>query len=277
MYRILLIFLFLISTQALPQVNRRESFIEFSGNQYLWTSGIALADLILTFQPLPDKAKWNGGVLFDSAVRDFLRLSSRDARDRAATVGNVMLSTLVAYPIVVDAALDAGWVQNDSQMAIQMALMDARAFLLTGLGVLLFKQIVARERPYQSECSDPNYDGGCNTGDSRVSFFSGHTAFSFTGAGLICAHHKGLELAGGMSPCYVSVGAAFAVGLTRILADRHYASDVLVGATIGWLSGYVMTRAFHYSEADKSVSTGVALVIPTVSDRGLGLTLNLKL
>ena len=66
-------------------------------------------------------------------------------------------------------------------------------------------------------------------------------AFSFTGAALICVHHFENELLG--SPWDgVSCAAGYAVAATtasfRIVADVHYASDVLLGATIGTLVGY---------------------------------------
>ncbi len=274
--------LFLVIALALPypasaKVARNDNYTDFSNTQFGLLSGMAVANLLLALQDPPDTARWNGGILFDGPVRSALRLDTRDARDRIGTVGDIMLYSLVAYPGVVDAGLDAGLSQKDGHIASQMFFANTQAFLLTGLAVLLFKQVAARNRPYQGECaSDPNYDSGCNRGESRVSFFSGHTAFSFTGAGLICAHHKGLDLAGGMTPCYISIGAAFLVGLTRILADRHYASDVLVGAVVGWLSGYTMTRSAHYSSGPSTGGPN-AMVMPNFQNQGLGLTFSFGL
>jgi len=52
------------------------------------------------------------------------------------------------------------------------------------------------------ECaSDPDYDRDCADDVQRnQSFLSGHTAMSFTGAGLICVEHANLALYGGGSP-----------------------------------------------------------------------------
>lgn len=276
-----LFFSFLVAIGLLnPRVSpasvvEKEPLIAFQSHQYYLLPALAAGNLIFLFTGTPGSSRWSGGILFDGAARDALRLSSKDSRDTAAKVGDWLLYSLIAYPTVIDAGLDAGLLQKDSRAAGNIALMNTQAFLITGLASLVFKKLTARERPYVKDCvGDPAYDSGCGSTDQQMSFFSGHAAFSFTAAGLICAHHKSLDLGGGMAPCYVSIAAAVAVGLSRVMADRHYASDVVFGAVVGWLSGFVLTRASNYgsSPATGVVGTGAA-IIPDARSRGLGLSL----
>lgn len=67
--------------------------------------------------------------------------------------------------------------------------------------------------------------------ENNYSFFSGHTSTAFTGAGLICMQEKGKGW------CYPSLVLAATAGYFRIAAKKHYLSDVLVGAGIGYLNG----------------------------------------
>ena len=276
-----LIFFFLVaiclagSRTSSAAVIEKEPLIPFQNHQYYLLPALAAGNLLFLLTGTPGSARWSGGILFDGPIRDALKLSSRDSRESAAKIGDLILYSLIAYPTVVDAGVDAGLVQKDSRVAGNIALMNSQAFLITGIASLLFKKLTARERPYAKECAaDASYDSGCGANDEHMSFFSGHAAFSFTAAGLICAHHKALDLGGGMAPCYVSLAAAVAVSLSRVMADRHYATDVMFGAVVGWLSGYVLTRASNYGTNPSSGLAGTgAAILPNASSRGLGLSL----
>ena len=85
------------------------------------------------------------------------------------------------------------------------------------------------------------------------SFFSGHTAMSFTGAGLACSHHFYHDVLGGGTwdgvACATAMTAAATVGAMRVVGDQHYLSDVLVGATVGTISGLGVRWLLHYGPA----------------------------
>jgi hypothetical protein len=42
------------------------------------------------------------------------------------------------------------------------------------------------------------------------------------------------------------IGAAAAVGAGRLLAQDHYASDVVLGTGLGVFAGYIVPSALHY-------------------------------
>ena len=105
-------------------------------------------------------------------------------------------------------------------------------------------------RPYALGCAeDPEYRKRCDRPDRNRSFFSGHTVLAFTGAGLACAHHMKLRPYGGAGDgiaCGTAMALATATGTLRIGSDRHYVSDVVVGAVWGMAAGYLLPVALHY-------------------------------
>ena len=119
---------------------------------------------------------------------------------------------------------------------------------------------------------------------------SGHTTIAFTGAGLICAHHQNLPLYGGGAPdliaCITALTAATTAGAMRVAADKHYSTDVLLGAGVGLFGGYGLPMLLHYGAgSDKkaprsllptfhSASAGVdAVLAPAVGPQSMGVTL----
>jgi membrane-associated phospholipid phosphatase len=59
-------------------------------------------------------------------------------------------------------------------------------------------------------------------------------------ASALCVQHSRIEIYGGLADkivCPAALTAATATGLLRIVADRHWASDVIAGAMLGSLVG----------------------------------------
>jgi len=101
---------------------------------------------------------------------------------------------------------------------------------------------------------------------------------SFTAARLLCVHHKFLPLFGGGGAdtvaCAWGLTVASLTGTMRLVADEHWASDVLLGAGLGWISGYYLPQLldFHAKKAvDKSKSGGVTWMptLTAAADRGM--------
>ena len=74
----------------------------------------------------------------------------------------------------------------------------------------------------------------------RSSFPSSHTAQTFAVATVLADHY-------GLGVGAVAYAAATAVGAARILQERHWGSDVVAGAALGWIVGHTLSlrRAQH--------------------------------
>ncbi len=94
-------------------------------------------------------------------------------------------------------------------------------FIGTGIIVFGVKRITRRKRPLEADFG-------------YTSFPSGHAAFAFGMATILGNQYPKWRV-----PLYVAAGL---VGLSRIYLGRHYASDVLVGASIGTITGTVVSR-----------------------------------
>jgi hypothetical protein len=178
---------------------------------------------------------------------------------------------------MADALTAAWWYRGSREAAQEMALIDLETFAVSGTIQGATNVFVSRQRPYGGDCGSdmlPADAIDCTSGSRYRSFFSGHAAFSFTSAALICVHHFENDLLG--SPWdALSCAGGYAVAATtatfRVVSDVHYPSDVLTGALMGTLVGYGVPW-LHYrlkSAPSESASTLSLHLIP--SPGGLGL------
>jgi len=255
------------------------------------TSGLALQVAAATFLLPEPKANWHGGILFDDAVRDALRLHGKAARSRAGAVSDAIYYGLLAYPLVVDAGLVAGGIHRSGDVAGQLMAMDLEAFAFSG-AIALSAEKLGRVRPEERECrKDSSYGADCGEpAQLNASFMSGHTTIAFTGAGLICAHHLNLPLYGGGAPdivaCITALTAASTAGALRVAADKHYTTDVLLGMGVGLFGGFGLPTLLHYGARGpnpqprsflptfRSASAGIAAVVaPAIGPESMGVTM----
>jgi membrane-associated phospholipid phosphatase len=202
----------------------------------------------------------SGGLWFDESVRNAIRADTLPDRYIYRDASDVGLSLMVTWPFVADALTTAWWYRGSREAAQEMALIDLETLAISGAIQGMTNVLVSRERPYGRDCGTnelPNDAIDC-TGSGRYrSFFSGHTSFSFTSAALICIHHFKNQLLGppwDALSCAGGYAVAATTGTFRMVADMHYATDVLTGALMGTLVGYGVPL-LHYSRLGSSTTT----------------------
>jgi membrane-associated phospholipid phosphatase len=241
--------------------------------EYVTTAVVGIAAIGAYFIATPQtNVHWSGGILFDDAVRSALALHSQSARTAARTASNVTAVGAEAIAIGVDSVL-VPIARGRLTMAEQLVLMDAESYAFSSLLTTTAYDLTGRARPSYADCQkNPSYDILCNSAPT-ASFWSGHTAEAFTGAGLSCAHHAyahvyGDPLADALGCAgMITIGAA--TGTLRLLGDRHYATDVLTGALVGFGFGYGMPTVLHYAWPGRRSSAMSASLSPMSG--GLGL------
>jgi membrane-associated phospholipid phosphatase len=198
----------------------------------------------------PTHPLWYGNNPVDDTFRGWLRLDTREGRTRANTVSNVLWLGGGVAPFVVDLPIVL-LVHRQPGLTGQLLLMDLEATAVSQFisNVLLFE--TGRARPsYQNCLADQTYNNLCGTPANNISFPSGHVMTIATAAGLTCVHHHYLPLydspGADAGACVFMSVATLATGATRMMADHHRATDVLVGAGLGFSIGYGMPWLLHY-------------------------------
>jgi hypothetical protein len=118
----------------------------------------------------------------------------------------------------------------------EAGLLSAEA-AINGTGVTyLFKEVTQRQRPLEGNHNGDFFKGG-------ASFTSEHSAIAWSIAS-VWAH----EYPGWLSQT-AAYGLASAITITRVTAQQHFPSDVVVGSALGWYFGRQVYRSHHDPEA----------------------------
>jgi membrane-associated phospholipid phosphatase len=150
-------------------------------------------------------------------------------------------------PIVGVLTLNALGVKGEHNLSTQMSLLAKSELLMMAI-VFPLKKITAVPRP---DTGTPN------------SFPSGHTAQAFVAATFM---HKEY---GKQNPLYsvLAYGTATSVGVLRMMNNRHWSTDVLVGAGIGILFTNLI-YLFHDNRRDKRSKI---IAVPTYQNKTIGV------
>ncbi len=164
--------------------------------------------------------------------------------DRGATAFEV-LSVPGAY--IIGPAIYLYGRYGNNAAARDLGLHTTEAIVLaTGItGVA--KGLLGRSRPYVTKDSMPNdfSFGKGFTGEDRSSFPSAHTAVAFAAAASATSELAHLWPGHTALVAPVLYGGATLVGVGRMYHDKHWASDVALGAAIGIFSGLKVVRYAH--------------------------------
>ncbi len=226
------------------------------------------------------KAKWEGPVLFDSAFRRWLRMPTREGREAANDASDVLWGMTYAFPLF-DIGVIALLVERNIDLAWQLTAMGLEAYGLSAMLTRVMHRTTRRGRPLFGECRDDGgYDRLCGGSGAVAGFWSGHTSTAATGAGLVCVHHRYLPLYGhpaaDASACGVAVITAVMNGVARVMSDRHYMTDVVVGGAVGFAIGYGLPWLFHYRHGARAATRRATrkrtAIVPYADEQQLGLS-----
>jgi len=213
------------------------------GNLF-WTAGI-MGAIGLTY-------------LSDAEIRDQLQGSVRSRGMNRVTDAGELLGNPYLH-LGVAAAVYAGGLWADSPKWQQTGEMMVEALALADGATLLLKQGIGRGRPSATAGKGDFKPFGFKSEYDALP--SMHTASSFALASVLARTSDSLPVA------VASYTAATFVGFSRMYQNKHWASDVLLGAAIGELAGRVVT-AFHADKERRLV------ILPGVSSQAV--TMNLR-
>lgn len=183
-------------------------------------AGAAVTGLVWLFADMPVLA-WAERIQTEW-TQDFARLLNRFG-------GGMNPAMIVVFFIVAGICYrERRWVGYGLAMGV--------AGLTAGISAQIIKHLIGRARP-ELWLGPTHYAPGSST-----SFPSGHTVGAFALAGVLFFGSKSAGLR------VVAILLAAGVGLSRVLAFRHWASDVTASAAIGLIAAAVAVAMFARDE-----------------------------
>jgi len=203
---------------------------------------------VLVSPVLWHKKQWLGFVAFagasailysqDKDVRDFFQRNRSQATDEISKYGlEPWGSGFYLFPLI--GGMYIYGLAGRHQEAETASLLTGKAMLISGGFTVFFKGITQRHRPNQDLPSNPALWEGPFGGFKFVSYPSGHTALAFSAATMLSSYfHEKTWLV------VTSYAFATLVGISRLNDDKHWASDVLGGAALGYAIGKLVYKNY---------------------------------
>ena len=166
------------------------------------------------------------------------RWACQNFSPKAEKLSDIFLNICAISPLLMLASPNL-----DRDQKWTYALMYIETGVLTYSITEITKCLVRRIRPYVYNWEVPLHDKIMSS-DTRKSFFSGHTSISFASMVFLAQTYAAFHPDSRWKPVVWCAGlsAATLVGVHRILAGKHFPTDVLVGALVGSFIGFVIPK-----------------------------------
>jgi membrane-associated phospholipid phosphatase len=191
----------------------------------------------------------------EKSVLRSLATGAKEVNERTlflASIAGYAVGRLAQAPVLADVSLHAG-----------------EAIFISSAGATVVRGLLGRSRPFVTGHADPfDYHYGEGFAELKYRAFpSIHASASFATAAVLSAevarHHP-------RATWYVApvlYGAASLPGLARMYNDQHWASDVLMGAFVGTLTGVKVVR-YHHSRPGNRLDRILLGVLVVPDERG---------
>lgn len=129
---------------------------------------------------------------------------------------------------------------NNDKQSKDAAIHGFETFLFTAFATSIFKLSFHRHRPCETDPPNSGIWDGPSFNRKFVSFPSGHTSSIFSIATLLASEYKGKP-----SVAAISYSIAGLVAISRIYDNKHWFTDILAGAALGFACGkfiYLMNK-----------------------------------
>ena len=186
-----------------------------------------------------------GLIVFDDDIDEWAKVQKQNHKwvNRASPIitefgSNTGLISLAGFGLLNTAL--------GKEKGLQTSLLATQAYITSGIWVQIIKHITCRERPFSAYINS-HQEGGHwykpftefdqdfypkKPGSSFDAFPSGHAATAFSIATIFAMQYRDK-----LAVPIISYSAATLIGISRLTEHEHWASDVFVGALIGYLCG----------------------------------------
>lgn len=224
--------------------------------------------------------RWTDENGFDSGIQSGIRLDGADARRDADSASDFLVALSIG--VLPAAAIGTQFARTHDCVETWDMFGDAfESFSLALFASEAIKVATGRERPFGDRCAGQSPpDARCGDDDRNLSFVSGHATLAAAGAGVSCRFALDRQAFGPgpaarIAPCAVGILSALTAGTLRLSADRHWATDVLVGFGVGALvGGFDLPGPLEWLRVEKRDASGrveaSGLLLPMAREGRLG-------
>jgi membrane-associated phospholipid phosphatase len=184
----------------------------------------------------------------DVAIANRLRDSTVQENRFIGTLAAVVRDLSTPYSVVIGVSMYTYGRLARDRKAADLGLHGTEAIAVGALSGMLLKGLFGRERPYVK--LDPhNYKlarGFAGRGKEHYrSFPSGHTISAFAAAAAVTSETRRWWPGSDKYIGPAMYGGAALAGISRIYHNRHWATDIVMGAAIGTMAGLKVVRYHH--------------------------------
>lgn len=176
-------------------------------------------------------------------------LKFRASNSKALNISKIITQSGGTAEVVTLSGLFAFGVIFKNQKLKTTTLLASQAYITGGAIETVLKFLTGRTRPSHYDptaeaepkflgpfSSSRNYDGG----RSNSSFPSGHATVAFAAATVFAMEYKSTVWVP-----IISYSVATLISISRITENKHWITDVFVGAVLGYLSGRQIVNNYH--------------------------------
>ena len=177
-----------------------------------------------------------------TAMRNVVSTNATFNHSNDSTSG-VLRDVLIGAPVLL---FSVGELRKQEQSR-DTGLLAGEAMIDAYVTSEAIKYVTLRERPKQNNAQGSFFSGNAA---SDPSFVSGHSIVAWSSAAV---------LAGEYTKPWQQIGiyaGASAVSVTRVLAQQHFPSDVLLGSVAGWLIGHYVFQV--HTRGPKATASSAA-------------------
>lgn len=198
---------------------------------------------------------------FDEHYSKRLQDSSTQANRKLHTVATIVRTTTAPGAIIIGSTMYVAGRITHNEHATELGLRGTEALVIGEMIGGVMKGMIGRQRPNVMPQNSHSFGlmRGFLGGDSLRSFPSGHSLAAFAAAAAVTSETSGWWPGSQIYVGTAMYGGAALTGLSRMYDNRHWASDVIVGAGLGTFAGLKVVRyhnAHPHTFLDRWLLTG---------------------
>lgn len=237
-----ILFLFIINEIQINKIYSKDyNFKKINSQDYIILSSATLLNVSNLLFENYSKSDLNTILKLDkNNINSFDKSSLYDYNNSNKTFSDITVVSSLALPTLYSIIT-----ASDFNQFFNYNIKYAQVLGITSGLTLLSKNLITRYRPYTYQ---DNLDIETRRShDGRNSFFSGHTAMAFSSAVFLAYNFEKTD-----NPRYAknllwlgSVALASSTGYLRIIAGKHFLTDVIVGAVVGSTIAILISESYY--------------------------------